>query len=170
MDASDAAAIRRVPGAWDARLARTTHVRAALEGARLLAAPRGPEACGARLDTLAGPGWVAAGDAALSFDPLSSQGIFTVLYTGMKAGDTVLAALSGEPRAVETYAARLESIRSAYLRQHRSFSRVERRWTDEPFGGAASSSRSVPSPSKNRHQRPCRHCWPARCSRRAEPR
>jgi len=133
VDAGDAAAIRGVPGAWEARLARTTHVRAALEGARLLAAPRGEEACGARLDTFAGAGWVAAGDTALSFDPLSSQGIFTALYTGMKAGHAVLATLSGEPRAVEAYAARLESIRSAYLRQHRFFYRMERRWPDEPF-------------------------------------
>jgi flavin-dependent dehydrogenase len=34
--------------------------------------------------------WLAVGDAALSFDPLSSQGIFFALYTGIKAAEVII--------------------------------------------------------------------------------
>jgi len=36
--------------------------------------------------TATGEGWLAAGDAALSLDPLSSQGLFKALYTGLAGG------------------------------------------------------------------------------------
>jgi flavin-dependent dehydrogenase len=133
VDAEDAAAIHRVPGTWEARLARTTHVRRVLEGARWLSAPRAEDAGGARLERFAGAGWLAVGDAALSFDPLSSQGIFTALYTGMKAGAAVDAALSGASGPIEAYAARLESIRAAYLGHWRTYYGAERRWPHRRF-------------------------------------
>ena len=97
------------------------------------AVPRGVQACGARLHRFAGPGWLAAGDAALSFDPLSSQGVFTALYTGMRSAQAVSAALAGAPDALDGYSARLESIRAGYLRQHAQFYRLERSFADRPF-------------------------------------
>ena len=42
-----------------------------------------------RLSSVVGDGWIAAGDAAVTFDPLSSQGILTALLTGREAGTTV---------------------------------------------------------------------------------
>ena len=66
--------------------------------------PRGADAGSARLDRFVGDGWVAAGDAALSFDPLSSQGMLTALYTGMKAGQALSAHLAGDGGALEAYA------------------------------------------------------------------
>jgi hypothetical protein len=45
---------------------------------------------------VAGGGPVGAAAAALSFDPLSSQGILTALYTGMRAGQAPYAHLTGE--------------------------------------------------------------------------
>ena len=44
--------------------------------------PRGGDAGTARLDQVARAGWAAAGDAAVSYDPLLSQGILTALFTG----------------------------------------------------------------------------------------
>ena len=41
----------------------------------------------ARLQPLAGPAWFAAGDAACSFDPLSSQGLLNALYSGLAAAE-----------------------------------------------------------------------------------
>lgn len=133
VDAEDAPAILHTRGAWLAQLARTSHVSRALGGAGFLCEPRGTEACGARLDRFGGRGWLAAGDAALSFDPLSSQGIFDAIYTGMKAARAVDASLSGDTQAVEEYSMRLESIRAAYLERHRLVYETEARWSDRPF-------------------------------------
>ncbi len=91
------------------------------------------EACGARLDRFWRDGWLAVGDAALSFDPLSSQGIFNALYTGMMAGRALDAVLSGKENALQGYTNQLESIRAAYLRHHRVFYRAEERWRDRTF-------------------------------------
>jgi hypothetical protein len=133
VDPTDAAAILRTPGAWETRLAGTEHVGRLLAGATFAGTPRGTEACGARLDHFIGPGWLATGDAALSFDPLSSQGLLNALYTGMLAGQTAHAALSGEPGALAAYVGRLEAIRAAYLHHHRLVYQAERRWPDHAF-------------------------------------
>jgi flavin-dependent dehydrogenase len=44
----------------------------------------------ARLAAPVGPGWVAAGDAAVTFDPLSSQGVLSALLLGRDAGRALL--------------------------------------------------------------------------------
>ncbi len=133
LDPEDAAPVLRDSGEWETRIARTVHVRRILAGAAPLEPLRGAEACGARLDTFAGEGWLAVGDAALSFDPLSSQGILTALYTGMKAGHALDAALAGSGEAVKEYISRLESIREAYAAHHAGAYASEGRWPEHPF-------------------------------------
>jgi flavin-dependent dehydrogenase len=87
----------------------------------------------ARLDPVAGDGWIAAGDAATAFDPLSAQGVLTALYSGLCAGQAVDAALDGVPGALDGYPARLEETFSSYLRAHRMVHRAEIRWPNRPF-------------------------------------
>jgi flavin-dependent dehydrogenase len=149
VEADNAAAILHTTGAWQVHLARTTYISRALAGASFIDEPRGAEACGARLDQYVGNRWLATGDAALSFDPLSSQGILNALYTGMKAGQAVDASLSGDLGPINVYATRLESIRAAYLNRHRLVYQTERRWLDHPFWARRQSSLTF----QNRHDR-----------------
>jgi flavin-dependent dehydrogenase len=95
--------------------------------------PRGAAAGSARLDRFGGPGWLAVGDAALSFDPLSSQGLLTALYTGLKAGQAIHACLSGGTGALDAYADRLEEIWRAYRRNRLAYYAQETRWPERPF-------------------------------------
>ena len=119
---------------WERLLADTIHVGPILRRAKRLTPLRCAEACGARLDRFHGDGWLATGDAALSFDPLSSQGLFNALYSGMKAGECLRRAMSGEgPGVLEEYSRRLESIRSAYFNRRNVFYASERRWPQKPF-------------------------------------
>jgi 2-polyprenyl-6-methoxyphenol hydroxylase-like FAD-dependent oxidoreductase len=113
----------------------TEHVRAHTTacGYTIRTTPRGAAAHSVRLDSFAGDGWLAAGDAALSFDPLSSQGILTALYTGLEAGLTLHAQLSGDSNAIARYSHRLETIHEAYLRNLTSYYSFEERWTDRAF-------------------------------------
>ncbi|MFC8723438.1 tryptophan 7-halogenase, partial [Kitasatospora sp. NPDC057198] len=96
-------------------------------------APRRAPAHTAHLDTVHGDGWTAAGDAAAAFDPLSSQGILTALFTGLRAGQAVHAHLDGDPDALPGYARDVAAVRSLYLRNHRTHYAAEQRWPDRPF-------------------------------------
>ncbi|MER8009662.1 FAD-dependent monooxygenase [Streptomyces sp. NPDC094149] len=100
-------------------------------------APRRAAAHTAHLDRVHGDGWTAAGDAAVAFDPLSSQGVLTALYTGLSAGLAVDARLSGVPDGADSslgaYADQVAAARSAYLRGHRVIHAQEARWTDRSF-------------------------------------
>lgn len=57
------------------------------------------------LEALSGPGWVATGDAATAFDPVSSQGLFNALSGGFFAGNAAADALAGDTDAPRVYAA-----------------------------------------------------------------
>ena len=76
---TDADLLRRHRGAWhafwQARLQQTIHTQSRLRAFDLQAVPRVVAANSSRLDCVSGRGWLAVGDAAMAFDPLSSQGL-----------------------------------------------------------------------------------------------
>jgi flavin-dependent dehydrogenase len=134
-----AEALAAAPAAFLQELATTEHVRALVDRPDRIGRLRCTEACGARLDDVHGFGggpdaqWLAAGDAALAFDPLSSQGLYNALYSGMKAGQAIVAALAGDDSALARYAGRLEQIRAHYLARRRAVYESEGRWADAEF-------------------------------------
>ncbi|MFE2345138.1 tryptophan 7-halogenase [Kitasatospora cineracea] len=134
--------------ALPAGLAATRHIGplAAAHPWPPAAAPRRAPAHTARLDTVHGDGWTAAGDAALAFDPLSSQGILTALFTGLSAGTAVHAHLAGDPGALPGYARTVDQVRATYLRNHRTHYAAEQRWPDRPFW----QRRHTPAPQEAR--------------------
>jgi flavin-dependent dehydrogenase len=80
-----------------------------------------------------GRAWLTVGDAALSFDPLSSQGIFNALYTGLAASESAFRFLRGELSNFAEYEQRLKAIRAAYERHLQEWYRSETRWSGEEF-------------------------------------
>jgi flavin-dependent dehydrogenase len=81
----------------------------------------------------AGPGWIAVGDATLTFDPLSSQGIFHALYTGLRGAEAVLASDGGDANTIIAYEQRIRAIAAAYLSHRLSLYRTENRWQASAF-------------------------------------
>ncbi len=81
----------------------------------------------------AGNGWLCAGDAALSFDPLSSQGIFNALYTGLAAAESIYRHLRGDIADFSQYSAQLQRIDAAYHQHLSQWYGSETRWPDAPF-------------------------------------
>ncbi|WP_307853408.1 FAD-dependent monooxygenase [Kitasatospora sp. RG8] len=129
--------LRTPQGFWHG-ITRTDHVRRRLDSydPATTPVPRWTPAHGVRLGPAAGPGWVAAGDAALAFDPLSSQGILTALLTGARAGQAVAACLAAPGRAAHAladYTAFLGGVADAYRRNHAYAYDQERRWPLSPF-------------------------------------
>lgn len=88
---------------------------------------------GALLDPACGHDWLAVGDAALTFDPLSSQGLFNALYTGLSGAEAVHRHLHGDSLALPGYRDGLGRIRDAYIAHLDGWYAQERRWAQAPF-------------------------------------
>ena len=86
-----------------------------------------------RVQPAAGAGWVAAGDAAMSFDPLSSQGILKALRTGKIASFVALDCLAGNSASIGRYEATITADYEAYRRVKATFYAMETRWPLSPF-------------------------------------
>ncbi|OPC78619.1 hypothetical protein B4N89_31060 [Embleya scabrispora] len=121
--------------AFRAHLAETTHTAARVAAIPFPhdPAPRRAPAHSAHLDRVVGDGWIVVGDAAVAFDPLSSQGILTALYTGLTAGEAIDASLAGHPGALDAYHDRITTVLDAYHRNHHDAYAAEQRWPDRPF-------------------------------------
>lgn len=135
----------------DADLAHDTGLRsvagfmASLEGTRVIAslvrrhgyscreAPRGTDASTAWLDVAAGPRWLAIGEAAISFDPLSARGVASALHAGLCAAHAVHAALGGDTRGIGRHLLHQRAIVCNYLRQVHDVYSWERRWPRSDF-------------------------------------
>lgn len=134
VDADCASEILGRDGAWAKRLAATEHMRALVgDDPSLAEGPLATEACGGGLESPVWEGGLAVGDAALSFDPLSSQGMLNALYTGLRGAEAVDGALGGHLGRVVAYAERLAGVRAAYLEHHRVFYAGEGRWPEAVF-------------------------------------
>lgn len=120
---------------FDDLLEQTRHVRARLTacGHRRITGPCGGPAAGSRLTPGHGDGWVAVGDAALAFDPLSSQGMLTALYGGLRTADAIAAELQGAHGSVAHFGKDFDDIQAAYRRHRRDFYAEERRWPEREF-------------------------------------
>jgi flavin-dependent dehydrogenase len=125
----------RTKRGYNSILSGTDHISACLDDHKyeLRSPVKAASANSARLGCFTGKGWIAVGDAALSFDPVSSQGIFTALYTGMKAGQAVAEKLSGNSEPISDYEMRLAKIYEAYLQNRSAYYGVEQRWPTRPF-------------------------------------
>jgi flavin-dependent dehydrogenase len=85
---------------------------------------------------IAGEAWLAAGDSACSYDPLSGRGIFSALRQGDHAAVAVDAYLRGDTAPVARYAALVRSEFTAYVAQRRDYYAQETRWAGSEFWAA----------------------------------
>ena len=93
-----------------------------------------------RLEQVAGQQWVALGDAAISFDPLSSQGMFNAMASALQLQKLlVTSGIISNPDVVqhkqfqETYTQQIDAIWKQYLYHKKLFYKAETRWASHPF-------------------------------------
>jgi flavin-dependent dehydrogenase len=96
------------------------------------------------LAPLAGSDWCATGDAALSFDPLSSQGLLNALFTGLAAAEAADRSLCGDISGLSDYCGTLDNIYGIYRQHLAHYYGAERRWARSPFWQRRSNT--VPGP------------------------
>jgi len=129
--------------AREMRLREPEGFRAALKAApftarRIGAAPPGETprlraADSGLLDAVTGDGWLAAGDAASTVDPLSSAGIGKALRQGMVAGYALADHLRGDARALPKYESWVRAEHLGFLEARSEVYARERRWPSAPF-------------------------------------
>lgn len=87
----------------------------------------------AQLQAMAGHAWFAVGDAACSFDPLSSQGLLNAFYTGLVAAEATDRYLSGMSDGLSYYLGTLNHVYATYQQNLSYWYSAETRWRDKPF-------------------------------------
>jgi flavin-dependent dehydrogenase len=121
---------------WSARLKKTTHLSRALDGCDFVEGEiLVRTAPSFLLDRACGGNWLAVGDAASAYDPISSQGIYKALLDGLKAAEVVNAKLAGHVGDAPSadYQAYVAARFADYLKNRNYFYGLERRWLSSPF-------------------------------------
>jgi flavin-dependent dehydrogenase len=140
---ADAAGFTKHPDAWLHALDETIHIKTRFPSARFTTRLAAAEAGGGCLTRFSGDGWLACGDAALSFDPVSGYGMLAAIHQGALASDCIAGAFEGRPTAPADYSGRLDRLRATYSRRHREVYRSERRWRSMPFWSSTTASHAA---------------------------
>ncbi|QIF05185.1 FAD-dependent monooxygenase [Roseimicrobium sp. ORNL1] len=83
-----------------------------------------------RLERFAGDGWLAVGDAAMSFDPLSGQGILKAVKSGLQAAEVVLHNSQASREQFEAYH---ELMWQDFVGSRKRYYASEQRWRANSF-------------------------------------
>jgi flavin-dependent dehydrogenase len=86
-----------------------------------------------KLDRVAGDGWVAVGDAALSLDPLSSSGVTLAMLSGLHGGMAIAARVANNVDRLSAYARILQDVAEHHGELRQRFYRADRRWPRANF-------------------------------------
>ena len=133
------------PEGFDQLLSESTHIAPVLQakGYRPCGTIRGAPANSQRLQDFCGDAWMAVGDAAQAYDPLSSQGIDKALRTASHAGHMIhyaltdcapgAAGLDNHNKYIRQYDEQQRQLWQAYLPQRDYYYGIQPRWSDQPF-------------------------------------
>jgi flavin-dependent dehydrogenase len=120
-------------GLWDHLLEDTELTRGVITGAGNLSGVQVVGASSGYLSHFTGSGWVAIGDAALSYDPCSDQGITRALESALAAAEAIEAHEAGDPRTMQGYGESASQALRHFINSRRLHYRREMRWPDAVF-------------------------------------
>jgi flavin-dependent dehydrogenase len=92
------------------------------------------------LERVIGANWLAVGDAAMAVDPLSAQGIYRALESGIAAAEAIGADAGEKAHAIQRYERRVRHAFDGYLRKRRTYYLNETRWPQSVFWSRRHSS------------------------------
>jgi flavin-dependent dehydrogenase len=123
------------PALWKGLLRETAATRERVEahGYGMAAPLRVLPAESSRLDSITGDRWLALGDAAAAYDPLSSHGIASAMGSGFYGGNAIADLLAGREEARLAYLEVMQRAYGPYLDLLREHYGRERRWPEAPF-------------------------------------
>jgi len=119
--------------AWLKRLRETRGTLQRVVDADVVHGPVAAPAHSQILDPVFGDDWVAAGESAVGFDPLSSMGIGYAIASGIQAARVASSALGGNGDHARAYASDVAQHYQAYLARRKAYYLIEKRWPESPF-------------------------------------
>jgi flavin-dependent dehydrogenase len=126
-------ASKREPNYLQQQRRNAPHMHARIQSRALESGPFVFVANSSRLDRFAGENWLAVGDAAMAFDPLSSHGVYNALMSGLLAAKAIECSLVSDHTALQRYAVAIETTFAKYLAAKRKYYGRETRWPNSPF-------------------------------------
>jgi flavin-dependent dehydrogenase len=118
---------------WLPALLATRHVAARLGGCRLRRGLVARVAPSGLTEPVSGACWLAVGDAAAAYDPLSARGIHKALENGIDAAGAIARALAAGTGETPEYAAAVAEEFGAYRAERDHFYAAEPRWPRSRF-------------------------------------
>lgn len=134
---TDAPLIRGYPGGasalWRAQLARSRLIRSVTRTGRGSGRVVVFDAATQTLTDPACDGFLAVGDAAMAFDPLSSAGIAKALADGHDAAHALERYACGQPEVLRAHFRKRQQSFDTYRLRHAGMYSIEDRWPDSAF-------------------------------------
>lgn len=135
---TDADLVKRMslqdPQAWRRKLDTMANIAATVQQGRLSGPIAVRPASSRRLEPAAGRDWLAVGDSASRFDPLSSQGIFKALRSGIFAAYAIGDLLTRHDESgIERYRRFVLDEFKSYAEVRAKYYREEQRWPESEF-------------------------------------
>lgn len=119
---------------WLAALETTRHIHNLRANMELVdARPKGFAAPSFILNETAGTDWLAIGDAASAYDPITAQGIMKSMLTAFFAAQTIVQKLEGTITDFKNYDAYIQYKYKQYLNMRRHLYQLEKRWDKASF-------------------------------------
>ncbi|CAN5886685.1 NAD(P)/FAD-dependent oxidoreductase [soil metagenome] len=118
---------------WQNRLAKAPYTSSRVRGCRHETILHSVAANSYRMQCITGTNWLAVGDAATAFDPLSSRGIYNALQSGLQAAPAIERCLRGDQTALEEYELWTQKNFDEYLRMRVMHYDREQRWPSSAF-------------------------------------
>ena len=127
---------------FEAAMAHTEHAARYVQGYALAGPLRPAPADSACLRPVCGAQWLAVGDAAASYDPLSGQGIVKALANGLRAAQAISAQLGGDASTLRDYEAQVAADFERAMALRQAYYAHEARWPESPFWHRRHSERN----------------------------
>ncbi|MBQ4835180.1 NAD(P)/FAD-dependent oxidoreductase [Pseudoalteromonas luteoviolacea] len=121
------------PENWYSLLKHSKHINNRIEGSAFPNRLNSWKTPSSLLSPPAGNGWLAVGDAAACYDPISSQGIYKALANGLQAAKAIALWLNSDANGLTEYRNKVVKDFVNYLEQRDYFYGQEQRWLEAEF-------------------------------------
>ena len=118
---------------WINSLENTLHIKKTIKNARLIEKPIIFPAYSQIIQEIDSSNWIPAGDAAASFDPLSSTGIGHAIISGIESARIAFDTLRNDGTLGTKYLKKVYGNFQQYLENRKYFYGIEKRWNNKPF-------------------------------------
>ena len=120
---------------WNRMMQNTNYIKLSLEkyDYHNISGPHIMMSNSSKLEKVIGENWLAIGDAAATYDPLSSMGIVNAINDGINASDIIVNYLNGNTRYLDEYNRNMTTNFKIYLQKRAFYYEQEKRWTDFSF-------------------------------------